>query len=151
MSNDKKNNKKKPDKKGSLSSYWFYAILIVVLLGMNTVMSVISKPKVIGMKQFAEIAASNDFDKVKVINRENVHMYIKEESLSKYADIKTNNKLSTSMQTPHYSMQIGSVDHFAETIDKLNSVDRVHRYLTSVSLRLPSLITMVMSKSLSLM
>ncbi len=120
MAKQKDNKNKKPDKKGSLSSYWFYAILIVVLLGMNTVMSVISKPKTIGMRQFEEIAKNKDFEQVEVVNNEIVNMYIKEESLSSYDDIKTNNKLSTSMRTPHYTMQIGSVDHFAESIDELN-------------------------------
>ena len=121
MANNKKDKKNKPEKKGNLSSYWFYAILIVVLLGMNTVMSVISKPKVIGMRQFNEIALNNDFKKVEVINSKYLNMYIKDESLDKYSDIKTNNKLSTSMQTPHYTMQIGSLENFENDVKALNA------------------------------
>jgi len=118
---DKKNNKKS-DKKNNLSSYWFYAILIVVLLGINTVMSVLSRPEVIGPQKFEEMAQSGDFEKVEVVNREYVNIYIKKESLTKYPEINADNKLSNSLtpNTPHFVLQLGSIENFEARVDKLN-------------------------------
>ena len=120
MADNKDKKKKKPEKKNNLSSYWFYAILIVVLLGINTVMSVISRPQDITMLKFTEIARSNDFEKVEVINNTRANIYLKKESLSKYKDIKTDNKFASSMNTPHYTMQISSIDFFLGEIKELN-------------------------------
>ncbi len=121
MAEKKDKKKNKPEKKNNLSSYWFYAILIVVLLGINTVMSVISRPNEITMGKFKEIALNSDFEKVEVINKDQVSMYLKEESLSKYPDIKTNNQISNSMNTPHYTMQLGSIEHFETEVKELNA------------------------------
>lgn len=120
MADNKDRKKKKPEKKNNLSSYWFYAILIVVLLGINTVMSVISRPQDITMLKFTEIARNNDFEKVEVINNTRANIYLKKESLSKYKDIKTDNKFANSMNTPHYTMQVSSIDFFLGEVKELN-------------------------------
>ena len=133
MANKKDRKSKKPDKKTNFSSYWFYAILIVVLLGVNTVMSVISRPKEITMLKFEEIALSNDFEKVEVINRDYVNVYLKKDSLGKYPDLKSNNKLSNSLSlnTPNYTMQLGSMEGFESRIQSLAEqgimIDVIHQ------------------------
>ena len=131
---DKKDRKnKKPDKKTNFSSYWFYAILIVVLLGVNTVMSVVSRPKEITMLKFEEIALNRDFEKVEVINRDYVNVYIKKESLEKYPDLKSNNKFSNSLNlnSPNYTMQFGSMEGFEARIQDLAEqgveIDVIHQ------------------------
>jgi len=116
---DKKN--KKPNKKNNLSSYWFYAILIVVLLGINTVMSVMSRPEEISMKQFEDMAIAGDIEKVEVINLEYINVYVKPAKIDKYPKIKRDSKLSNSLtpNIPHFTRQIGSIEHFENRVDKL--------------------------------
>lgn len=115
---DKKN--KKPDKKNNLSSYWFYAILIVVLLGINTIMSVISQPKEITMVKFEEIARAGDIEKIEVVNRDFVNIELKAESVDKYEDIKSDNlSNSLSINQPHYKMQLLSAEHFETRIQSM--------------------------------
>ena len=118
MADNKKN--KSPEKKNNLSSYWFYAILIVVLLGINTVMHVISRPQDISMTRFEEIARANDFEKVEVVNRDFVNIQLKAESLPKYSDINAD-KFSNSLNlnAPHYVMQLGSIEHFESRVQAL--------------------------------
>ena len=120
MADNKSKKNKTPEKKNNLSSYWFYAILIVVLLGINTVMSVISRPQDISMTRFEEIAMNNDFEKVEVVNRDFVNIQLKKESLAKYSDIKAD-KFSNSLNlnSPHYTMQLGSIEHFESRVQAL--------------------------------
>lgn len=120
MADNKSKKNKTPEKKNNLSSYWFYAILIVVLLGINTVMSVISRPQDISMTRFEEIAMNDDFEKVEVVNRDFVNIQLKQESLAKYPDIKAD-KFSNSLNlnSPHYTMQLGSIEHFESRVQAL--------------------------------
>ncbi len=119
---DKKNKKnKRPEKKNNLSSYWFYAILIVVLLGINTVMSVVSRPKEITYQKFEEIALNEDFKKIEVVNEEYVNIYLKPESIENYSDIKSDNRFSNSLNlnSPHFVMQLGPQEQWVATLNDL--------------------------------
>lgn len=122
MTDDQNNSNKKPEKKGNLSSYWFYAMLIIFLVAINMFMSFISKPKEITMLKFEELARSSDIDKVEVINTKNVNIYLKKGSLSKFPELKNDNKFSNSLSlnTPQYTLEIGSIDFFAQRVNELN-------------------------------
>lgn len=117
---DKDNNNpdKKSDKK-NLSSYWFYAFIIVFLVGINMVMSFVSRPKEISLNKFEEIVRKGDIEEVKVINKNVVQVRIRKEALENYPDVNTNNKLSTSLDTPQYLIKIGSVEGFEDRIKGL--------------------------------
>ena len=121
MADNKNKRANKPEKKNNLSSYWFYAILIVVLLGINTVMSVISRPKDITYLKFEEIALNEDIKSLEVINEEYVNIYLKPESLSNYPDIKSDNRFSNSLNlnSPHYTMQLGPEGQWTSTLIEL--------------------------------
>ena len=146
-----KNNSTNSDKKNNLSSYWFYAILIVLLVGVNMVMGFVSKPQEISMLKFEEIASNDDIQKVEVINKTRVEVYLKPSSISNYPDIISDNSFSNSLtqNSPQYVMQLGSVEHFESRILALNEKgaridpmysDKVNWISTILSWTLPLLL-----------
>jgi AFG3 family protein len=122
MAENKNNKDNKPDKK-NLSSYWFYAFIIVFLVGINMVMGFVSRPKEISLNKFDEIVRSGDVAKVEVINQKLVNIYLKKEALSKskYDDVNANNKLTTSLDPPQFIVEIGSVEGFETRVKELNA------------------------------
>ncbi len=115
---DNKNQDKKSDKK-NLSSYWFYAFIIVFLVGINMVMGFVSRPKEISLNKFDEIVRKGDVEEVKVINKNIVQVRIRKEALANYPDVNANNKLTTTLDPPQYVIEIGSVEGFEERIKGL--------------------------------
>lgn len=122
MADNKNNKDNKPDKK-NLSSYWFYAFIIVFLVGINMVMSFVSRPKEISLNKFDEIVRSGDVEKVEVINQKLVNIYLQKEALIKeqYKDVNANNKLTTSLDPPQYTVEIGSVEGFEDRVKELKT------------------------------
>lgn len=115
MSENKgKNNQNKP----RVNSYWIYAVLIVSILLFNLIMYSSSKPTTTTLNSFKEMAEAGDVKEVKVINKSIVEVYLKEEALKKYSDIKEN-KFSSGL-SPHYSFEIGSVETFDEMVSEIN-------------------------------
>ena len=101
MADNKENKNQKPEKK-SFSSYWFYAFIIVFLVGINMVMTLVSQPKEITLNKFEEIVRAGDVDRVEVINKRIVNIYLKPESVGNYEDVNSNNKLTTSLDPAQY-------------------------------------------------
>ncbi len=121
MADKKKKKDNKQDKKNNLSSYWFYAFIIVFLVGINMVMSFVSRPKEITLLKFEEIARQGDVERIEVINKKIVNVYLAKDSLYKYPEVNANNKLTTSLQPPQYTVEIGSVEGFESRVQELNA------------------------------
>ncbi len=122
MTEDNKKDNNTPNKKGNFGSYWFYAFIIICLLGLQMFMSLVSKPKEISILRFEEIVKSGDVEALRIINKQNAEIILKASSLSKYPDVDQDTRFTNtlSLKAPHYTMQIGSIDHFASKIDELN-------------------------------
>ncbi len=118
MADNKENKNQKPEKKG-FSSYWFYAFIIVFLVGINMVMTLVSQPKEITLNRFEEIVRAGDVDRVEVINKRVVNIYLKPESVGNYEDVNSNNKLTTSLDPAQYVVEIGSVEIFDDRVKEL--------------------------------
>lgn len=116
---DNKENKDKKSEKKSFSSYWFYAFIIVFLVGINMVMTLVSQPKEITLNKFEEIVRAGDVDRVEVINKRIVNIYLKPESVGNYEDVNSNNKLTTSLDPAQYVVEIGSVEIFDDRVKEL--------------------------------
>ncbi len=129
-------NDKKPGNKNNLSSYWFYAILIVFLLGVNMIMTLVSKPKEITMTRFEEIARNNDIKQLEVVNKEVAEIYLKPDKFSAY-DIKDDNKFTNSFSSnsPQFTMQLGSIEHFETRVQELrgNGIEIDPQYVNKVN------------------
>lgn len=118
MSEKENNNKNNQNNKPRINSYWIYGVLIISILLFNVVMYSGVKPTETTLQSFREMARAGDVKDVKVVNQRIVQVFIKDDALSKYSDIKEN-KLS-SVQTPHYTFEIGSVETFDNIVKELN-------------------------------
>ncbi len=105
----KKNNSEGP-KKINLNSYWVYGLIIFMILAMNVVTIINGKTTEIKGEKFKEIALKKHIEKVDVIkNLEEARIYLKEDALKHYPDIKQNryNKAQ-----PHFSLKYNGAENF---------------------------------------
>ncbi len=105
----KKNNSEGP-KKINLNSYWVYGLIIFMILAMNVVTIINGKTTEIKGEKFKEIALKQHIEKVDVIkNLEEARIYLKEDALKHYPDIKQNryNKAQ-----PHFSLKYNGAENF---------------------------------------
>ena len=117
------NNKQKPNmppnssgkKPGAPNMTWLYVILFGLFLAF-AYMDFGSKVQEIDRKKFeTEILPSGDLEKIVVVNKEKVEVYLKPDALSKdkYKDVGKPSSFSFSKNTgPHYFFKIGSVEAF---------------------------------------
>ena len=115
--------------KSKLNSYWIYGVLIVSILIFNVFMYSNANAPTTTLQTFKDMVRQGDVRDVEVLNGKMVNVFIKNESLKKYSDIKENKFANVS--TPHYSFEIGSVESFDNMIQELNSekvvVDPVYK------------------------
>lgn len=101
-------------------SFWMYFILFVFFIGYYFFSNKSTAPKEINWKKFQnEMLLSHDVEKVNVVNKETVQVYIKKKSLQKerYKSVAKNffKQINTG---PHYFFLIGSVDVFEKQLDE---------------------------------
>lgn len=113
----------KGPKKPRFNIYWIYAIIGIVLIGMQF-FNFSGSPKKISFQQFKEkILSSHDVDKLKVIVNGNgvgkVNVFIKKNKLneSKYKDV-AHGSFNSPNPGPHYQIVIGSVDSFNKQLEQ---------------------------------
>ncbi|MCK9254434.1 MAG: ATP-dependent zinc metalloprotease FtsH [Bacteroidales bacterium] len=103
---------KKPN---SPNKVWLYVILFGIFLAF-TFMDFGSKTKEIDRQKFeTELLFSGDLEKIVVVNKDKVDIYLKNEALSKdkYDDVGKPGAFNFSKNTgPHYFFKIGSVESF---------------------------------------
>lgn len=131
------NNNKKPPKKVNISSYWIYGLIILVMVVMNISLLVTNKTKTITQGRFYEIVQAGDVDKVEVVNKNNVNVYIKEELLeTKYKELEVS-KVPGSQ--PQFTFELGDIGVFDERIADLRSkgVDIDPEYVTKTNFWAP--------------
>ena len=83
------------------------------------VMTLVSQPKEITLNRFEEIVRAGDVDRVEVINKRIVNIFLKPESMGNYEDVNSNNKLTTSLDPAQYVVEIGSVEIFDDRVKEL--------------------------------
>jgi cell division protease FtsH len=99
---------------------WIYIIILVGLLLTYLVPGGSSRGKETTWQQFKqEMLLSHDIEKVKIVNRETVEVFIKKESLKKdkFKAVATG-RLGTINPGPHYYFPIGSVDVFERQLEE---------------------------------
>jgi len=115
----KKGNDK--NKKPKFNFYWVYGIIVLLLLGLQLLNFSGQAKKKYKQDFFSELLPSNDIDKIFVVrNKNQVEVFIKDKSLDKkeYEDLDDNKFKSLSQGKPHYTFEIGSVETFAEELNK---------------------------------
>jgi len=114
---DNNQDNKKSPKKFNINSYMIYGLIILVMVVMNISLLVSNKSKVITQGRFYEIVKAGDVEKVEVINRNNVNVYLKEEVIKdKYPDLEEG---KFSANQPHFTFELGDVGSFEDRIYEL--------------------------------
>jgi len=114
-------NEEPKKKKKGFNSYWLLAILIIGLfatqfLSLNFQIKPTSEDEF-----FRKMVPSGDVAKINIVNKEQIEVFIKEDSLKQkkqYAEIKQN-RMGSINKGPHYSFQITSVDGFKTKLDNI--------------------------------
>lgn len=115
---DNKGRGKNP--KPKFNVYWIYGIIGVALLG-TYFLRLGNGPEQITRRQFeTEMLASYDVQKIVIVNKERVEVYIKEDRLAtgKYKDVKTRTFAPMASQGPQYYFNIGSVEVFEQQLQE---------------------------------
>ena len=111
------NNDNNGPKKFSMNSYWIYGIIILVILAINLSVMVNNKTKIISQGVFEQMARAQEIEKVEVVNRNTVNVYVKKALLdTKYKEFKQNR---FSEQQPQFSFEIGGIEDFSKRVDLL--------------------------------
>ncbi|MGE5383065.1 MAG: ATP-dependent zinc metalloprotease FtsH [Omnitrophica WOR_2 bacterium] len=135
--NPKQNNGNNKPKslKPKFSFYWIYALLAILIIGMQF-MSWNSTTKEVGWGEVKKMLQAKHVSKVILVNKEFAEIYIKPDSLKlpKYKDVKPNDTFGTS-SGPQYIYKIGSVENFEKDFDQAEEgiPDRV--YITNETRR----------------
>ena len=111
------NTPQKPGGKKRFNLYWIYVILIVVLFALYFAGNDESKREEIDMGQLIELLKNGEVSKIELINKENAEIYLNEDP-----------------KTVKYTYQIGSLERFEETIEKVQEENEVANpiYITNV-------------------
>ncbi len=125
MENNQQEHNNKPNNGGKISSYWIYAIIALVLLGLQFIDLPGTTAEPLTMERFEEMARNGDIEKIIVINEKYAEVYLRDEALKKTGPdgellYKDANKSAFNKVRPHYTFEIGPADYFASRLDELS-------------------------------
>ena len=118
MSENNKN-LKKPNKKG-FNFYWIYAIIAVILIGLQF-LDLGASSETTTEDEFIQYAYDGQVKKIEIVNKEQVRVYIKDSSLNKMPhEDNLNETIRKSKEGPHYIFELASPDVFLNRINAVN-------------------------------
>src|ERR1044072_489054 len=128
-----KGSDKSPKKGPKFNIYWVYAFIGIALLAMNF-LDFRSQPQEISFQEFQlDYLQPGDVDKLVVVNKKYVEVYIKKEKLNepKYDKV-AKGRFGAPNPGPHFQFSIGSEESFKADLDKAQTgvkpEDRVNVY-----------------------
>lgn len=137
MSNENMNNEggdrqRKPEgDKPKFNYYWIYAIIAVLLLGLNFYNFTSGTTEEAMWPELRTMLQDGDVENIEVINKELAQIYIKEKALTdkeKYSKV-AKNRFNSVNPGPHYRYLIGTVESFEEKLvtsqEKVEEGERV--------------------------
>ncbi|MFN3556416.1 MAG: ATP-dependent zinc metalloprotease FtsH [Bacteroidales bacterium] len=109
-------NGKKPQANGSkkppFNFYWIYAILAVLFIALQFVNMGGSSIEISQQRFENQMLRSGDVEKIIVVNRELVEVFIRQDRIDRYDDLREKSKT----EGPHFTFKIGSVDNFEKMV-----------------------------------
>lgn len=103
MDNNELDNKPRNNGNGGFGSYWIYGLIALVLIGFNAYQWGTTEKKDIDWQKYEVMLKEGDVSKVTVVNEKQLHIFLKDERLSKYG--LTKGKFPN---RPHFYMEIPS-------------------------------------------
>lgn len=135
--NTKQNNSNNKSKslKPKFSFYWIYALLAIIIVGMQ-MMSWNSTTKEVGWGEVKKMLQAKHVSKVILVNKEIAEIYIKPDTLklAKYKDVRPSETFGTSAG-PQYSYKIGSVENFEKEFEQAQEGVPEKVYITNETRR----------------
>jgi len=116
MEGNKNNDDKKPGRLGN-NSYWIYAIIIFGILIFNVIIYSNKSNSETTTEDFFDMAERGYIEKVEVINKSLVQVYLNESGKKANPELKDN---PMSKYTPDYTFEIGSIETFTARVNELN-------------------------------
>ncbi|MFJ1435010.1 ATP-dependent zinc metalloprotease FtsH [Capnocytophaga canimorsus] len=116
----------KPNNKPRFSAYWIYAILIMLLLGVNFYSggSMWYQPKEVSQSKFEEFLRNGDVAKVVIVNRKDANVYLTPDAMKKeeHKAVRPENSLfsqTAESDTPQYKFELGDLSNFENKFDQI--------------------------------
>jgi len=118
--NSSQNNDQKPNpNKFNMNSYWIYGIILLGILAVNFYVSLSGQVDSIDYNTFEDKVKNNEVEKVEIINKEFVNIYIRKEVIdAKYPKLKENKLYG---YNPHFTMRIGDIGNFEKNLQTLKA------------------------------
>lgn len=117
MSNKKKEVKEQ-NKSPKFNSYWIYAVIFALILGYQLMKGVSNISDDLSKNEFKVMLTDNDIQKLTIVNRDVVHITLKEAVLSKdkYKQV-AKPSLLKDPNAPHYTYDFGDLQNFENEIN----------------------------------
>ena len=131
--NGKPNKSIQPKNSRKRGFYWVYAVLAIILIGINVFGGKDSstEQKEIGQGELKTMLQNEEVAKIELINREDALIYLNEKGLRKnFPEVEPNTKGTTDRAS--YSYKIGSLDHFEEMVEATQEDVENPIYITNV-------------------
>jgi AFG3 family protein len=108
--------------KPKFNYYWIYAVVALILIGLNFFWGTQTQTQKINKNKLVEIIRADDLDKIVIINGEQAEIYLTKEAVKaeKYEDI-PKPSLGMSNTGPHYVHIVGSPETFETTLTELQN------------------------------
>lgn len=124
MEHKNQENKQPKDNGNRYTSYWIYAVIALLLLGLQFINLPGTTSDPITFDRFAKMAEEGDVKKVEIINQKYANIYLHENALTKTGPdgeklYKDASRSSFNKLRPHYTFDIGPPEHFADKLDAL--------------------------------
>ena len=122
----------KPNGKRRFNIMWIYAILAIVLIGLNFLgRDAVTPQEEIDQGKLIEMLKKGEIGKIELVNREDAEVYLNQKGLSVYfPEVIPNSDGFTA--TPNYTYKIGSLDRFEEMVENAQQEVSNPVYITNV-------------------
>ena len=120
---EKRNKDNKPNN-AKFNSYWIYGViaLFLMVLAFNTTTE--SMKKQIPMHELDKMIVERDINKLVIVNRQKVHIYLKEDRIEKYPEAA---KSTLGSNRFHFWREIGSDEAFNDHLRTLQEEENIPR------------------------
>ncbi len=129
MENNQDTNNREPKinpNKFNINSYWIYGLILLGILAINIYVNYNSQIDTIDLLAFEDKVKAGEVEKIEILNKELVNVYIKKEVIdAKYPKIKESKMYG---YNPHFRFTIGDVGNFEKKLDELKASGFPVRY-----------------------
>src|SRR5690554_1202922 len=117
MPGGRRNDKNKSPKGPRFNAYWIYGLIAVIFIGVQYYLSNSSGPVETNWSEVkSTMLASEDIERIVVVNDKKANIYIKQNSLEKYESQFNEQFTKPSEEGPHFTFTIGSVETFERNL-----------------------------------